>query len=140
MGSADQSQRGASAVEFAVIAPLFIALLFGIVEFGMILYTNGMLAHAGREGARFGVVYCNPRRSDSDIQNVVQGYLNRTGLTSTATIAITPPLGSRTTGTNLNVTVNYTYRFMVLPRDINDYLSGKMSNLNLTAATVMRME
>jgi len=140
MRRADQSQRGASAVEFAVLAPLFVALLFAIVEFGLILYTKSMMTHASREGARFGVVYSIPRRSDAEIQTVVRSYLDQVGLTSPATVTITPPLASRIPGASLDVRVDYTYHFYVLPKDINNYLQGKMANLNLTAETVMRME
>lgn len=138
MKSADRRQRGASAVEFAVIAPLFIALLFAIVEFGMILYTKGMITHASREGARYGVVYCNPRRTVAEIQAVVQNYLNQCNLTSTATVTVNGAGGA--SGSPLTVTVAYTYQFFMLPKDINNYLAGRMANLNLTAATVMRME
>jgi hypothetical protein len=62
------------------------------------------------------------------------------GLTSGATVTVTPPLASRTTGTDLNVTADYNYSFFVLPQNINNYLAGKMSNINLKTKTVMRME
>lgn len=138
MGKADQRQSGATAVEFAVIAPLFIALLFAVVEFGMILYTKGMMTHAAREGARYGVIYGTPRRTATEIRNVVQEYLNLSGLTSTATVTVTGAGGN--TGDSLNVKVDYTYQFLVLPQNINDYLAGTLADLNLTAETVMRME
>jgi len=135
----DQGQRGASAVEFAVLAPLFVALLFAIVEFGLILYTKNMLAHASREGARFGVVYCTPRRTDEEIKAVVQNFLNKYGLTSTATVTVTGAGGA--SGSSLDVLVNYTYNFFVLPADMNTFFGGSMSNtLNLTAETIMHME
>jgi len=140
MKSNDRSQRGASAVEFAVIAPLFVALLFGIVEFGLILYTQSMLTNASREGARFGVVYCNPRRTPAEIQTVVQNFLNQMNLTSTAGVNVTYPDGNNNPGSRLRVQVNYQYQFFVLPQDINNYLAGKMANLNLQSAAVMRME
>jgi len=135
----DQGQRGASAVEFAVLAPLFVALLFAIVEFGLILYTKNMLAHASREGARFGVVYCTPRRTDEEIKAVVQNFLNKYGLTSTATVTVTGAGGA--SGSSLDVLVNYTYNFFVLPADMNTFFGGSMSNtLNLKAESIMHME
>ncbi|OGP71018.1 MAG: hypothetical protein A2Z73_07090 [Deltaproteobacteria bacterium RBG_13_60_28] len=142
MRRVDQSQRGASAVEFAVLAPLFVALLFAIVEFGLILYTKGMMTHASREGARFGVVYRIPRHNTGEIQTVVRNFLDKVGLTSPATVTVTWPDGTvePLVGKRLDVRVNYTYHFYVLPKNINNYLQGKMANLNLTAETVMRME
>ncbi|MFZ5453546.1 MAG: TadE/TadG family type IV pilus assembly protein [Thermodesulfobacteriota bacterium] len=138
MGHVDKGQRGASAVEFAVVAPLFVALLFAIVEFGMILYTKGMMTHAAREGARYGVVYCTPRRTVGEIQNVVQHYLNLSGLTSGAVVTVTGAGGD--TGGTLNVKVSYNYDFMVVPQNVNSILAGTLPNLTLTAETVMRME
>ncbi|RJR33847.1 MAG: pilus assembly protein [Deltaproteobacteria bacterium] len=140
MKSADGKQRGASTVEFALIAPLFIALLFAIVEFGMILYTKGMLTHAAREGARYGVVFSTPRRTTAEITTKVREYLDLSGLTNTATVAVTYPDGTSDSGKRLRVDVNYTYNFLVLPQNINNYLAGKMTDLNLTADTIMYME
>lgn len=139
MRSAAWNQKGASVVEFAIIAPLFISLLFAIVEFGLIIYTKGMMTHASREGARFGVVYATPRKTVSEIQTVVQNYLNQMGLTSTATVAVTYPDGDSNSGNRLRVQLNYTYQFFVLPSNITKFL-GKMSDLNLTATADMRME
>ena len=61
-------------------------LLFGLVEFGMAIYDKGVLTNASREGARFGVVYSNPRKTETEIRNKVQTYLTNAGFTDTATI------------------------------------------------------
>jgi Flp pilus assembly protein TadG len=139
MGRADRKQQGTSAVEFALLAPLFVAALFGIVEFGMILYTKGMLAHATREGARYGVIYSMPRHTTGEIQAVVQSYLNAAGLTSSATVGVTGAGGA--SESNLTVTVTYSYNFFVLPRDMNYFLHGSLpSSVSLTTSTTMKME
>jgi Flp pilus assembly protein TadG len=46
-----KKQEGASLVEFSLLAPLFVVLLFGLVEFGLSIYSKGVLANASREGA-----------------------------------------------------------------------------------------
>jgi len=139
MGSKDQSQRGAAAVEFAILAPIFIAVLFAIVEFGLIIYTQSMLTHASREAARFGVVYCTPRRSATEIRTVVQNYLNQCGLTSTAAVTVTGAGGAG--GGSLDVQINYIYQYFVLSNILTPFYGGSMSStLNLQANTVMRME
>jgi Flp pilus assembly protein TadG len=46
-----RDQNGGAAVEFAIILPLLIALLFGIVEFGLLLYNKQIITNASREGA-----------------------------------------------------------------------------------------
>ncbi len=58
-----KSEKGASAVEFALILPILIMLVFGIFQFG-IAYNNYItITHAAREGARRAAV-------DLDISNL----------------------------------------------------------------------
>jgi Flp pilus assembly protein TadG len=48
----DQSESGAALVEFTVLMPLFFLILFGIVEFGSMLWIQNNMTNAAREGAR----------------------------------------------------------------------------------------
>jgi len=51
-----RNQKGASAVEFAIILPFLVMILFGMFQFG-IAYNNWIaLTHAAREGARLAAV------------------------------------------------------------------------------------
>ena len=47
-----ENQRGSSAVEFAIILPLLLTLLLGIIEFGYLFNQQISLTQAAREGAR----------------------------------------------------------------------------------------
>ncbi len=47
-----RDQRGSPAVEFALIAPVLILLVFGIVQFGFAFYTYNEMLNGAREGAR----------------------------------------------------------------------------------------
>ena len=46
-------QRGAAAVEFAIVLPLLLVFVFGIIEFGFLLYDKAVITNASREGARY---------------------------------------------------------------------------------------
>ena len=46
------NRRGAAAVEFALVAPLFFAMIFGIAEAGRMLEVQQLMTNATREGAR----------------------------------------------------------------------------------------
>ncbi len=133
-----KNQRGATAVEFAIVFPLLILLLFGIIEFSVILYDKAMITNASREGARAGIVSQLVRVSDSQIQSVVDNYCRlylisfKSGAAPVTTVART---GS-TFGSELSVTVTYTYSFLALPQ----FVTGLVGPMNLTARTVMRME
>ncbi|RJS44830.1 TadE/TadG family type IV pilus assembly protein [Nocardioides cavernaquae] len=52
----DRNQRGAAAVEFALIAPLFFVLVFGTIQFGWYMWTAEYTNSAARETARRVVV------------------------------------------------------------------------------------
>jgi len=61
-----KKERGASLVEFAVVMPLFILLLFGIMEAGWAFSQQVEVRNAAREGARLAVVdYPTPESGDS---------------------------------------------------------------------------
>jgi hypothetical protein len=47
-------ERGASAVEFALLAPVFFMLVFGMFSGGLLFEQNNELTHAARDGARYG--------------------------------------------------------------------------------------
>jgi hypothetical protein len=49
--------RGQALTEFALVLPLFLALLFVIVDFGRVVWATGSLASAAREGARYAIVH-----------------------------------------------------------------------------------
>ena len=51
-----KNQKGAAAVEFAIILPLLIMLVFGIVQFGIAFNNWISLTHAARHGARLAAV------------------------------------------------------------------------------------
>ena len=44
------STRGAAAVEFGLLAPLLFVILFGIIEFGAVLYNKAVITNVSREG------------------------------------------------------------------------------------------
>ena len=48
----DRSEDGAALVEFTVLMPVFFLILFGIVEFGSVIFTQNNMTNAARQGAR----------------------------------------------------------------------------------------
>lgn len=54
MGRCDE---GASALEFAIILPVLLLILLGIIEFGLMYQAQLAVTHAAREGARFASVH-----------------------------------------------------------------------------------
>lgn len=52
-----KSERGTTIAEFAMVALIFFTLIFGIIEFGRLLYTHNALTDATRRGARYAVLH-----------------------------------------------------------------------------------
>jgi Flp pilus assembly protein TadG len=131
-----RDQRGASVVEFAIILPLIVWLIFGILEIGFALYDKTMITHASREGARAGIIFRVPAVADEEIIEVVNDYLGTSLITfgepKTATVTVTR--NGSSAGDRLKVTVSYTYTALVFS------LASMGKKFNMVAETTMRME
>jgi len=132
-------QEGQALVEFALVAPVLLLILFGIVEFGLILFNQHVITNASREGARFGIVVETPRRTAAEIEAVVDAYcgdhLVTFGSGGTPTTYVSHP-GGQTFGQDLTVEVTFQYDFLVLPAFIAEFLGGS----DLRAHTTMKYE
>src|SRR4051812_30624120 len=53
---ARRHSRGQSVAEFALVIPLFLVMLFGIIDIGRVIWANDALSNAAREGARYASV------------------------------------------------------------------------------------
>jgi Flp pilus assembly protein TadG len=126
-------ERGAAAVEFGIILPLLMLILFGIIEFGMIMYSREVITNASREGARTGIVQATVKPTTGEIQTVVTNYLTGTGVDPNA-VTITIAGAGLTAPNTLNVTVTYPYNFFA------PGVLGLGNTINLTGQTVMRHE
>jgi hypothetical protein len=79
-----RNRQGAAAVEFAIVAPVFFLMIFGMIEFGRALMVEQILTNAAREGAREAVI---DGAVKADVISHVQSYLQSSGI-SGATISM----------------------------------------------------
>lgn len=68
-------RRGATTVEFAVVSIILILILFGILEFSLVVYTTNVVENAAREGARYGVVNVTDSTLVADTQKVTKDFM-----------------------------------------------------------------
>ena len=61
--------RGQALVEFALVLPIFMLILSGVLDFGFMLYSRMTVINASREGARLAVTAADP----TTIPSIVQG-------------------------------------------------------------------
>ena len=123
---------GATAVEFALIAPVLVALLMGIIEFGMILFTYTTAGAASRDVARR---IATGRIAASAASTTLTPQLPA-WVRSYATVAVTQTTPA-TASTNI-ITVNVS--FPALRATPTTFLSLAYGSLTLQAATTMQQE
>jgi Flp pilus assembly protein TadG len=125
-GPLRKNRRGAAAVEFAIVLPVFILLVFGMIEYGRMVMVQQVITNASREGARRAVL---------DGATAVGGYLADAKI-SGGTCKLNPlNPASADSGGPITVTVEVPFNAVSwLPSPM--YLGGK----TLSAATTMRRE
>jgi Flp pilus assembly protein TadG len=105
-----RGERGASAVEFALIVPLLIALVVGIVEFGHAFQVQGQLSAAAREGVRAMALQNDPAAARAAVRNATSTF--DPALTD-AEIVITPSACPAVGGsTTVRLTIDYDMPFL----------------------------
>jgi len=127
-----KKRRAAAAVEFAVVAPLFFLLVFGMVEYGRMVMVQQIITNASREGARLAVL---DGATTAEVTSAVETYLSNVSI-SGAQVSVSPdPPSSAGYGEAITVVVSIGFgQVSWLPSPM--YLGGN----TMTATTVMRRE
>lgn len=143
---------GASAVEFAIVLPLFLVFVFGIIEFSIIMYNKALITNASREGARFGILYTEPAKDEnvlkSEIENRIKSKIlvdsndptkyKLISLGGAAVPIVESTLIPDDPDDYIEVKVTYSYNFLLLPE--LEFMEGLSNPLPITSTTKMRME
>jgi len=108
-------QRGAAAVEFAIIAPVLFMLVFGIIEFGLAWSQKNVFVGAAREGARFAAVGCGDGScADGEVaQKVIDAAVGYDIDGAPGSIAVNPNPGCSSDDTSTDVTVAWQQDFVI---------------------------
>ena len=115
-------------MELAVVLPLLLTIVFGIIEFGWVFMVRETLVNSSREGCRVAVLQGS---TEQDIRDQVSASMNPTGLSN-----YTVEINRASTG-NHNETVK-----VLIPYAEVSLLGGYFgsTDFNLAATTVMRKE
>jgi Flp pilus assembly protein TadG len=122
-----RKEQGQSLVEFALVIPVLILIVMGIIEFGNLWMTMNVLSGAAREGARVAAV------TDPDaaqVQSAVENVLIPANI-SGATISVTGPNGA----SEVTVTIQFDYTVATL-----GFIPGLSGTLQLTRSATMHWE
>ena len=144
----NSNEKGAALVEFAIVLPLLLVTIFGVIEWGLYMFNRQVITNAAREGARHGIIMRPaPRHESADddaIKNEVVSYAQAHLVTFGADeltaddIEITrkpkvPGGNPLEFESDLEVRVPYTYEFLFLS-------TLGIDSLTITGISTMKME
>src|SRR5580765_5367791 len=104
--------KGAELIEFALVFPLLLLVMVGIMDFGLLFQRYETVTNAAREGARIAVL---PGYAQADVQARVNQYLAAAGLTPVTIPPITTTTQALVGGTCVTlkgVTVPYPHQYL----------------------------
>lgn len=134
-------QRGAAAVEFALVVPVLIILVFGITDFGLMFNNQAVVANASRDAARAASFGANKAAIQAVVTTEVASLPNvvfpvTTNVTCTkvnGTNCVTYDTDAVSGGT-VTVTITYIHKWLT------PSLIGLPNTLTVTKTSQMRIE
>ena len=122
-------ERGAAAIEFALLLPAFLLVIAGIVDFGRAFFTQIELTNAAREGARAAVVSTTTAAAiESRASASAPGLPD---LSTTATIC-------GTAGGNATVNASTSFEWILLEPAMSLFGAGGALPATLSSTAVMK--
>ncbi len=142
-GGARRRDGGQSLVEFVLVLPILLVIIFGIIEFANAWRTSQIITNTAREVARQSIL---PSSTYALAQDTAVARLNGSGLdASKATITLNLcSLPSNCAGKPDVVTIGYPYQFQFFGPVMNlmcgSACSSKFGTINLSSTATMRNE
>jgi Flp pilus assembly protein TadG len=141
-GPGRHARSGQAIVEFALVVPVLVLMVFGAIEFGRAYYDLHLLTNAARAGARVGAL---PEKVESDVSAAVDDFLAAVGLAGgwTTSVTVKDPDGVERAGGLSNalqgdrVQVTVSHDFVVLTGTV---LPGFTGSIELDGSCVFRRE
>jgi TadE-like protein len=138
-----QSERGVELIEFALVLPLLLFIIMGLVDFGFMFQRFEVVSNAAREGARMAVL---PGYVTADVEARIQDYLTTGGVDATSlntTVGVTnvtiPTGGGGPLMPGKRVQVTYASPYLFLG-PLAGWFGGTFTAANLTGVAIMRIE
>ncbi|HET8943212.1 MAG TPA: TadE/TadG family type IV pilus assembly protein [Dehalococcoidia bacterium] len=133
--NSEAKERGQSMVEFVLVLPIFLLLVFSIVDFGMGFHAWLTVTNSAREGARLGAV----RGSNAEIVTRVH---NTADTLDAADMTVTVTNAQGNPGESVVVDVDYDYTLITPLDNILKMISGGTvgPTITLSSTADMRLE
>lgn len=137
-GRPRKREDGQSLLEFALVIPIFLLVLFAIVDFGMAFHAWITVTNSAREGARLGSVHATAAAIEQRVRDTAD-TLDQANLAVTVTNA--DDQGGQP-GESVVVDVSYSYSLITPLADLLNLVSGGTipNTLSLDSVADMRLE
>jgi Flp pilus assembly protein TadG len=135
-----RSERGAELLEFALVLPILLLVLAGILDMGFLFKDYEVVTNAAREGARMASL---PGWAESDVRARVNSYLSAGGFQGTATTTVTAVRMADANGRSINgiqVLISAPHSYLILGPIAKLIQSEDLATTTLRAAATMRTE
>ncbi|MCP8998425.1 pilus assembly protein [Pseudarthrobacter sp. RMG13] len=129
-------ERGAVAVEFALVLPIFVLLVFGIAEYGRAFNIQVSLSEAAREASRYAAIH-------SSDTGYTPADARSAGIAAAPSVPLVPadiaiaysPGSACAADSNVIVTITYSVPYMT---GLPNLVPGMSPNLTVSSRGVMR--
>lgn len=131
------SSRGQSLVEFSLILPVFLVIVFAIIDFGMAFNAYLTVTNSAREGARVLATGATCSQVTTQSQNVASQ------LKPAISVTINPSSCTGNPGDQMQVTVSYQYSYITPLGSFVGLLGGQgwtSKSVTLSSTSTMRHE
>jgi len=131
--------RGAAAVEFAIVVPLLLLILLALVDFGRLYFVQVSLAGASREGARALSLHRDATAVDSIVQASSPGAARLSTLGDSEQLAVVQDPCAAGSATNAAVTVSTQFDWFTPIGLLNFYDESAGSGESITLSSRSEM-
>jgi hypothetical protein len=127
MGNQKRHERGQELVEYALVLPLLLLVVMGIIDFAIVVFSYNTIANAAREGVRYGIV------EPDDVAGIESTVRDRALALDQSGLEV------EVTRDDLTVAVTVRYQVGLLTGAVIGAIGGSPT-MPLQTATVMRIE
>jgi len=147
-GRRGKGEGGQSLVEFAFVLPIFLLVLFAIIDFGMAFHAWIVVTNSAREGGRLGSVHPSlesvgsPCFGEGSLDQCIEDRVRDTAGDLGDDLSVTVTNANGLPGESVVVDVSYAYVLITPLSDIMGMISGGSigDSLTLSSTADMRLE
>lgn len=135
----NEKERGQALIEFALVTPMILVLLFAIIDGGIAMDRRQVLQHAVREGARYAAV--NTDEDDIKLKTVAQAQdLIDTDDVDVCYIDENANGNPGNVGDAVRVSATFTYDFAIVGPVLSGLFGGGVGGVEMTPSGTARLE